>query len=277
MKYKIIVDSSSNLDNTFLEGTDIGFDVAPLKVTIGEKTYVDDGSADINEMLERNHDPKLKATSSCPNPNDFLSKMEGADYYILITITSKLSGSYNAACAAKMTYTKPENVIVLDSLSCCGGLELLTRKAVELIKSDTPFEKIEEALTIYRDEDVNLLFVLDKFDTFVKSGRVNKVVAFIAGKLNIKTICMAKNGNIGIKENVRTMKVALEKMVTNIGKLTKSTLDKICIISHTNNLEAANQIKDNIAKQYQFKEILIRENKALCSYYAMEKAVHIAF
>lgn len=277
MKYKIICDSSANLlPGMFAEEENISFANVPLSIFIGDKEYRDDGTADIKDMMDKICNTNLKATSSCPSPSEYLAAMTGADYYIVITISSKLSGSYNSAYLAKNGYEKPENVFVLDSLLTAGAMELMAKEAKRLIHQNIPFDEICSKLTEYR-KSVNLLFVLDKFDNLIKMGRVSKVVGFIAEKFKIKPLCCGENGEIKIREKVRTIQGVLKRLIVNIGLLCPSQKGRTCIITHTDAQKSADYLQDEIKKNYQFDNIIVRKNQALCSFYAMESGLIVSF
>lgn len=277
MKYKIITDSSSNLSKDYLKNEkDIGFDIAPLTMMIGGKEYVDDENTSSDEILSALNKTNEKAISSCPSPSAFLDLLHGADYYIIITISSKMSGSFNSASVARMMFNKPENVIVIDSLLVCGAMQILVDKAVDFIHKNANFEDMESKLLDERDKN-NLLFVLDKFDNFIKNGRISKFVAFIATALKIKPLCYAKDGQIDIKEKIRTLKGVLKRLVINIGIMCPQTKGRRCIISHTKALESANFLKDEIIKTYNFDEVIIEDNRGLCSFYALEGGLIVSF
>ena len=277
MKYKIICDSSANLlPGMFPEEENISFANVPLSIFIGDKEYRDDGTADIADMMDKISNTDLKATSSCPSPSEYLGTMTGADYYIVITISSKLSGSYNSAYLAKNSADKPENVFVLDSLLTAGAMELMAEEARKLIHQDLPFEEICKKLVEYR-KNVNLLFVLDKFDNLIKMGRVSKVVGFIAEKFKIKPLCCGENGEIKIREKVRTIQGVLKRLVVNIGLLCPNQKGRTCIIDHTDAQKSADYLKDEIEKTYQFDKVTIRKNQALCSFYAMDGGLIVSF
>jgi DegV family protein with EDD domain len=277
MKYKIITDSSSNLSKDFLKNEkDIGFAIAPLTMMIDGKEYVDDENMTSDEILDALNNSKEKATSSCPSPAAFLDLLQGADYYIIITISSKLSGSFNSASVARMMFSKPENVIVIDSLLVCGAMQILVNKAVEFIHEDVNFSDMESKLLDERDKN-NLLFVLDKFDNFIKNGRISKFVAFIATALKIKPLCYGKDGQIDIKEKIRTLKGVLKRLVYNIGIMCPETKGRICIISQTKALDSANILKEEIIKTYQFDNVIIEENRGLCSFYSLEGGLIVSF
>lgn len=99
-KIKIVADSSANVLN--LEQTP--FAAAPLKVITDAREFVDDAALDVDAMVSWFDSYKKKSKTSCPNPSDWLQAFDDADEIYCVTITSGLSGSYNAACIAKQMY-----------------------------------------------------------------------------------------------------------------------------------------------------------------------------
>ena len=97
MKYKIVVDSSSDLTNDYIKDNSIGFEVVPLTINVENNSFIDDNNIDVDEMLSVMHSSKKKATSSCPSCGSFSESFKGAENVICITMTSKLSGTYNSA------------------------------------------------------------------------------------------------------------------------------------------------------------------------------------
>ena len=112
MKFQILVDSASDLKDKYINDPEIGFKVVPLTILAGEKEFVDDENLNVDEMLASMHACK-KTTTACPAPQTYLDELPNAEYTFIVTITSKLSGSYNAACVARDSYDKPENVFVI--------------------------------------------------------------------------------------------------------------------------------------------------------------------
>ncbi len=277
MKYKIIVDSSSNLLPTYLSGySDIGFAVAPLTIRFNGKEYIDDASLDVGKMLKELSSFPGKATTACPSPGDYLKEMKDAEYYILITISSKLSGSYQSACLAKEAYAFPDNVLVIDSKLVCGTMEQLVLKAVEEIQKGTDFETLKSCLFGYRDT-LNLLFVLNRFDNLIKNGRMNRVTALIAQLIGIKPLCYGDGGEIKIKEKVRTIQGVFKRLVVNIGKMGSDFEQRMCIISHTEAPDLALTLKNAIQERYPFKEIKVVENRGLAAFYSLEGGIICCF
>lgn len=273
MKYQILVDSASDLLSDYYTDPEIGFKVVPLTILVNDKEYVDNDSLNIQEMLADMHASK-KSSSACPAPQSFLSEFDNAEYTFIVTITSKLSGCYNSAVVAKNSYSKPENICVIDSKAVSGTEMLIVDKLIELIKQDLPYEQIVKEMTEYRDKR-SLYFILQKFDNLVNNGRMSKIAGLIASKLVIRPICIAYEGEIKIAKKIIGIKNTFTKLVQMIGEKAKDFSKETLIITHCFAEEEANYIKSDLEKKCNFKEIRILPMRGLCSYYALEKGLII--
>ncbi len=267
MKYKIIVDSSSNLKNNDFQEENIDFSVVPLTIRIEDKEYIDNESLDVHQMLLNMEASKNKSSSSCPSPSEFLKEYEGSDYYFVFTISHKLSGVLNSAKVASEMSDYKDKIVIIDSLLVCGAIELLVRKTISLIKEGKSFDEIKEILEEYK-KDIHLFFVLDKYDNLVKNGRMNKALAFIANLASIKPLCVGENGEIKIKEKIRSLHGVFKRIIAYIKSVCDDCSNRVLIISHTECLETALNLKKIIEENFKFKEIIIKENKGLCSFYS---------
>ena len=271
MKYQILVDSASDLKSDYIQDQNIGFKVIPLTININDQEYIDNDDLNCEQMLKDMHKSK-KNSSACPAPESFLQNFDSAEYTFIVTITAKLSGCYNAACVAKNSYSKPENVHVIDSKAVSGTEILIVDKLVELIKEGLSFEEIKTKIDEFRDER-NLYFILQKFDNLVNNGRMSKIAGLIASKLVIRPICIAHEGEIKMAKKIIGIKNAFAKMVQMIKEKAKDFSKQTIIITHCFAEEEAKEIKSNIEKLCNFKEIRILPMRGLCSYYALEKGV----
>lgn len=277
MKYKIIVDSMSNLIPGDKLADDVELAVVPLTLRLNGMDYVDNGHNDLATIIhDVQNEKKVTSTTSCPSPQAFLEELKGADKYIIITISHKVSGSFNSATLAKSMVEDPSSVFVLDSMSDCGVIELIARKAIDLIHEGKDLDEIGKTLEAFRDE-VNILFIIDRYDSLIRTGRVSKLVASIASILKIKPLGICKGGEIRIQEKVRTIEGTVKRLLANIEKFCPVTDGKICIVSHTLNPEKAKDIMGLIKEKFSFKEVILRDNSLINSYYALEGCVMVSF
>lgn len=271
--FKIIVDSSSNLTKNYLKNKNIGFSVVPLTIRVGDKEYVDNENVDIDGMLKGLSDISVKSGSSCPSPYAFEKELDGYDAYFIITISQKLSGSYNSALVGSQD---KENCFVIDSKLVAGSMEILVNKIVELIDKGLSAKEIYEETIKFRD-GMNLFFVLDKFDNLIRNGRMSKIVAFIANMAHIKPLCFGSEGEIKVKAKIRTFKGALHVLATETQKILGDKFSSPIVISHTNNLDSANFLKEIFEKSMNYNNVIIRENRALCAFYSLNGGILVCF
>jgi DegV family protein with EDD domain len=164
---------------------------------------------------------------------------------------------------------------VIDSKATSGTEILIVDKLVNLIKAGKSFEEIIEAIENYRDKR-SLFFSLQKFDNLVNTGRMSKIAGLVAKTLVIRPICIALEGEIKVERKVIGIKNAFKKIVQMIKE--KAGVDapnQKLIITHCKAIDEAEQIKSDIQKECEFKEIEIMPMKGLCSYYALEKGIII--
>lgn len=276
MKYKIIADSSCDLYSDYIKDSNVGFEIAPLKIFVNGCDFVDDDHVDVQSLLQETDKSKIAGKTSCPSPNGFARYYDDAEIIVVVTISSKMSGSYNSALSA-IELSNNKNVIVIDSKAVAGVMDLIIDKAYELMKRDNlSFGELKDALEAYRNS-LNLFFVLDKFDNLIKNGRMNKILAYIATALLIKPISYAYEGQIKILEKVRTSKGAYKRLVLHIRKKVDDGAGRTCIITYVNNKETAEAVKSMIIENYKFDQVIIRPAKGLTSFYALENGLLVGF
>ncbi len=273
MKFNIIADSSCDLSNDYITEDNIRLSIIPLTINVGEKSFIDNENLDITEMLTEMHNYSSKSTSSCPAPGLFMEAYEDADYSFVVTISKKLSGTYNSAL---LTAKDNSNIHVIDSKATSGSMILIIDELVRLIKTGKSFEEIKTEIDAYV-ENITLFFVLDKFENLVKNGRMGKLTSLFATILRIKPLCEANEGEIKIKEKPRTRMAALKRLVDNIKEKCTDIKNRVCIISHCFCKNDADELKVMIENEYDFKEIRVIETRGLCSFYALEGGLLVAF
>ena len=274
MKYKIIADSSCDLTSSYVKSDKVSLEIAPLTIHVGHESFTDDENLDAKEMLDTIKKYDGKATSACPNPYDFLSRVGNAENVFIITISKKLSGSYNSAILAAFEF-EGKNLLVIDSKGTSGVCVRIVDELVRLIEEGLPFDEIKERILKFRDER-RLYFVLDKFDNLVNNGRVSKTVAFIATILKIKPLCFADDGEINIRFKIRTRRFVIEKLIETIKEDKADYHNDECIISHCEDEETASYIKSALEKLCNFKKITVMKMRGLCSFYSLEKGIIVS-
>lgn len=274
MNFKIVSDCSSNV----LQLSQVPFASAPLTIVAGSHTFVDDAELDVAAMTAELKNHKGKSSTACPGPQDWLTAFGDAEAVICVTITSGISGAYNAAKIAAHDYEElhpGRRVFVLDTLSTGPEMQLIVEKAEELILSGMDFDAIAEALTGYARQ-THLIFSLCSLHNFVMNGRVNPALGAIVGLLNIRVIgCASAKGELEPIAKTRGDKKALQALLTamrergfNGGKVR---------LAHSNNELLAQTMRDLILTEWPGADISMEANRGLCSYYCEEGGLLVGF
>ena len=273
-KAKIVADSSANvltLNNT-------PFAAAPLKVITGEKEFIDDSALNIDDMVSWFDSYKGKSKTSCPNPSDWLEAFGDADEIYCITITSGLSGSYNAACIAKQMYeseNEGKQVCVIDSLSAGPELVLIIEKLEQLLQQGKSFPEICGEIQEYTKK-TGLVFMLESLKNFAANGRVSPAVAKIAGVLGIRIVGKASDrGTLEPTDKCRGVAKSLSAILSHLKSFGLST-GKVRI-AHCFNEKAALDLKDIILAQLPQVDVQTHLCRGLCSYYAEKGGLLVGF
>lgn len=272
-KIKIVADSSANILNL----NNIPFASVPLKIITDVREFVDDDKLDSNDMVRWFDSYKGKSKTSCPNPTDWINAFDDADEVYCVTITSGLSGSYNAACIAKQMYEDNSNkrVCVIDSLSAGPELVLIIEKLEEFIQQNLSFEEICVKIEEYKQQ-TGLIFVLESLKNFAANGRVSPTIAKIAGVLGIRIV--GKASNQGTLEPTDKCRGGTKSITTLFNNLLSSDLSNGKVrIAHCCNEEGAKELMRMLREKLPHVDVKIHTCLGLCSYYAEKGGMLVGF
>jgi len=281
MKYTIITDSCCDLYDKDLTGEKIDFHVVPLTLLLGEDEYVDDEKLDTGVFVQKMVACKSHAHTACPSPEAYAQIMRKSDNIIILTVSSKLSGTYASAMAAAETVKSEfptKKIFVLDTLSASAGQVHLCFKARDLIESGKyNFDEICVKLTEIRSK-TRARFLLQDLNNLVKSGRMSSVVGRLLNTAKIKLIC-GDNGAGEIKKY--TMAMGTKSGLLKIAEMPCAELgdqkDSPIVISHVRNEADATFLKGLLESKSGFKNITIRLMRGVATLYASDKGIVVAY
>ena len=269
MSFKIVVDSCCDLPADLKKDSRI--QVVPLILQIDDHVIVDDETFDQADYLAKVAASENCAKTACPSPELYMEAYDcDADDIYVVTLSSKLSGSYNSALLGKNLYHEErgeKNIYIADSLSACCGETQIALKAIELAESGLSFEEVVEKLEVFRDE-MNTYFVLDSLETLRKNGRLTGMKALVATTLNIKPVCCGIRGEIVQRSQGIGIRKALVKMTELVKIEVKNPEEKHLMITHVNCYERACVVRDMILKNVPFKDSIIVDAAGVATTYA---------
>lgn len=273
--YKILIDSCGELPQELKE--DGHFSNVALVLEVDGQQIVDDETFDQADFLSRVAKSPNAPKSACPSPDAYMQKMEGdADHIYIVTLSAKLSGSYNSACVARDMYLEEhENarVYVFNSKSASIGETLIGIKIAECEEAGMSFDDTVACVEDYISQQ-HTFFVLETLETLRKSGRLSNLKAIIASTLNIKPVMGSTDeGEICQLGQSRGMSKALDKMVSCMQEVTKNCEEKVLAISHCNCAERAYLLKAKLERAAKFKKIFIEDTAGVSTMYANDGGV----
>jgi DegV family protein with EDD domain len=255
LKIGLVADEAFDLPQEIIEKYKIG--VAKFKIDLQNLT---DFSGNIYQKMRKAEEENIQSTvkTSQPSINDFLivfrEKFKEFEEIICITISSKLSGTYNSAVQAKKFLEKEmqDKVHIIDSLNASGGEGLVAIRAIDLIREELKINDIVEKL---RNDllRIKLLGMYKSPKWLESSGRIPTLASSIikkAEKISVRPIFGIKSGKlkvVGIKRNMKDVSSALFEEFEKATQRTREKGTKIAIaINHADNIEQAEKLKKSI-------------------------------
>lgn len=281
MSIGIITDSCCDLTEQMRAS--MKADLIPLKISVGEEVFVDDKSINLHALRSAIKLCKTAATTACPAPEEYAEAMRRYDSCMVITISAKLSGSYNSAVVAKDLVLEEfpnKKIHIVDSRSASSGEVQIALHIAELSAKGLSFEEAVRQVEA-KINRMHTLFILEDLSTLMKNGRLNKVVGTVATLLSLRPI-MSDNGagEIIMLDKVRGTQKALARLTELVADYTKDCAEKSVqlVLSHCNCAEKGDDLSKMLMKGCPaLKEVLLVATYGLSTVYANEGGVIAAF
>lgn len=278
MKFKIVADSACDTNKEIDQ--QLQLTKVPVSIQVEERELKDNATLDVQELLRlMKNSPSAPKTAS-PSPHAFIEAYEGDEDVYVVTISSRLSSTYNNALLAKklVQESNPRKFIhVFDSMSASVGETLVSLKIMELAKRNLHRQEIVARVNEYI-KGMKTFFLLESMDNLVKSGRISKAVSKLLSVLSVRLVMGSDGqGNIKLFAKARGAQRALNKLIDMVGEHGERFEDRILGIAHCNCREKAEKIKAEVLERFRFKDVIIVEMGGAISVYANEGGIVIAF
>lgn len=214
MKTRIIVDSTADLLPEFKSRVH----VVPLTVHFGDEEYLDGVTIDYQTFYEKLVKSDTLPSTSQATPDAFAKEFElvkqAGESAVVITISSKLSGTYQSAMIAAEDY---DNIFIVDSGTGAMGSSILTQMAFRLLDSGMAARDIAQELDVLK-RDIIIVALVDTLEYLKRGGRISKTAAFAGTMLNIKPVLSVIDGEINVLGKARGSKMGNNLLVQEIEK-----------------------------------------------------------
>ncbi len=275
MSYKVVIDSCGELTPEMKASGH--FETVSLELEIDGYFIRDDETFDQADFLRRVAESPNGPKSACPSPEEYMEAFHcDAERVYAVTLSAKLSGSYNSAVLGMNLYHEEygeKDIYIFNSRSASIGETLIGLKIEECENAGMSFPEVVDTVEEYI-ESQNTYFVLETLDTLRKNGRLTGIKAVMANALNIKPVMgSTPEGTITQLGQARGMKKALAKMTDYVKSDAVDVRDRILAISHCNNYKRAVYVRDLLLERLNVKDVFILDTRGVTSMYASDGGI----
>jgi DegV family protein with EDD domain len=245
----VVTDSTSDIEPA--RAQELGIDVVPLFVLFGDRSYRDYIDLSRQEFYEKLAAEPALPTTSQPTAqmfeDAFRPHVERGEEIVCIVISSKLSGTINAARSAAQQFPGA-SITIVDSESVAGGLGMQVLHACALAKAGAGRDKI--LVTLEREKRSQHLYAcIPDLSHVVRTGRIGKAKAVIGTLMKIVPVISLREGEVIAQAQVRTMSRAQQTMIDlsleHITDVSKASF----LVMHTNAPDLARTIMERLRSQ----------------------------
>ena len=205
MAVRILVDSTFDFTDEQLSLT--GIEVVRLHVNFGGEDFVDGVDITPAGFYERLIESDVLPTTSQASPADFSEAFgrltANGDTVVCLTISSKLSGTYQSAVIAAEDYAG--SVRVVDSLNVALGAQILARYAYRLAAGGLGMDAVADELERVKGR-VHIIALLDTLEYLKRGGRISAAAAAVGGVFSIKPVITIREGAVAVIGKARGSK-----------------------------------------------------------------------
>lgn len=220
MAVRIITDSASDITPEDIEAAGSpALTVLPLSITFGSDTHAD--SVDLTHrrfyelLVECDDLPKTGQVNPYAFEGAIREAREAGEDAVVITVSGKLSGTYESAVSAASGFDG--GVYVVDSRNVCVGERVLVDYALRLVGEGLAAADIATALEQVRD-DIFVVGLLDTLEYLRRGGRVPAAAAAVGQLLSIKPVISVEDGEVVVLGKARGSKNGRNLLTQQIEK-----------------------------------------------------------
>ncbi len=243
MAVKIVTDSLSDITSD-LAG-ELGVIVVPLTVLFGHESYLDRVTITTDQFYDRLINDTIWPTTTQPTPAAFAEVYnelaKETDEILVVTLSSKLSGTYESAMNARNLIEGKCRIEVIDSKTVAGGLGLIIISAANAAKEGASLDQLIESVHSAMNRS-HFIVYFDTLTYLAKGGRIGKAKELLGSVLSVKQILAIKDGELVPLTRKRSLSAGMDYLYSFVAGF--SNIEGLGV-EHTTTPEAA----DNLAKR----------------------------
>ena len=211
MPVKIVTDSVADIPAQVV--AELGITVIPVLVRFGEETYRDGIDMTTDQFYEKLVNSKVMPTTSVPSldlfARTYAKLAEETDEILVIMLSSKLSGLYNAALQSVDLMESECRIEVVDSQCAVMAQGFVVIRAAQAALAGA---SLDEILEIVRSNlpRVEMRAAFDTLEYLKRGGRIGKAAALMGSMLKINPLVTIKDGVVEPAGRARSRAKAMD-------------------------------------------------------------------
>ncbi len=211
MTVKIVTDSVSDLPSDVAK--ELGITIIPLNVRFGTEVYRDGIDLTTEQFYEKLKYSKTLPVTSVPSPQSFADAYdklaEGTDEILVITLSSKLSGTYDVALQSIGLMKRKCRIEVIDSQYAVMAQGFIVITAAKVANAGANLDQVID-ITHHNIQRVDFRAAFDTLEYLRRGGRIGAAQAFLGSMLKINPIITIKDGVVEPASRTRSRTKAID-------------------------------------------------------------------
>ena len=254
---KILADSTCDLSKELTDRYGIG--IIPLYVRLGDNEFLDGVNITPADLYKWSDEHGQTPKTAAPGIED-ISKLldpDGTDEYIIFTISSSMSASFNNARLAAENMEMTDRVHVIDSANLSTGIGLQVLRAAELAAEGKTAAEIVTEIEAIKDK-VRASFVIDTLVYLHRGGRCSGMAALVGSVLKIHPRIAVADGAMHPEQKYRgsSRKYVLEYVKDMEQDLLHARKDRVFITHSPCDRAVIDSVREYLESLHHFDEIL---------------------
>jgi len=244
MTVKIVTDSLSDITGDLAK--ELGITVVPLTVFFGHESFLDRVTITTDEFYRRLAQGTVWPTTTQPPPGDFVNVYnklaKETDEILVITLSSKLSGTYQSAIQAKDLFEGKCRIEVIDSLKVAMSLGLIVISAAKAARAGANLNDLVDLVGKAMPRS-HLIAYFDTLKYLAKGGRIGKAQGMLGAILSIKPILTVKDGVMSPLTKLRSRAAGLDYLYNQVAGFSK--IEELAV-EHATTPDVADELAERL-------------------------------
>ncbi len=254
---RILSDSTCDLSKELIERYNIG--IIPLYVRLGDKEYLDGVNITPEELYRWSDEHRETPKTAAPSIDDISKLLDpgSTDEYVIFTISSSMSASFNNVRLAAESLDMADRVYVIDSANLSTGIGLQVIRAAELAKEGKSAAEIVSEIQTIKDK-VRASFVIDTLVYLHRGGRCSGLAAMLGTALKLHPRIAVADGAMHPEKKYRghAQKYVMDYVKDMETDLKNARKDRVFITHSGCDKEIVDSVKEYLQSLNHFNEIL---------------------